>query len=129
MITQVIFDWAKRTPDKTAVIYNDRPWSYRAFADLIAVARGYFARRGYVGSGYVALAVRNFMRFWIYSLALCSLGLTTVVVPSAAELDKLGLPNIRCVITGSDDVFAALQGPCAELGVPLLLISLAGETS
>ena len=93
MIPQIIFDWAKRTPDRTAVIYNGRPWSYRSFAQAIAVARGYFARRGYVGPGYAVLAVYNLMDFWILSLALRSLGLTTVAVPSAAEVGKLGLPE------------------------------------
>ncbi len=49
MITQLIFDWAKRTPDRTAVIYNGQPLSYRWFAQAIAAARGYFVRRGYAG--------------------------------------------------------------------------------
>ncbi len=129
MITQLIFDWAKQTPDKTAVIYSGRPWSYRSFAELIAVARGYFVRRGYVGPGYAVLAVRNLMRFWILSLALRSLGLTTVVVWSAAEVGKLGLPNVRCVITSPDENWPRLEGLCTELGLPLLSVSLAGETA
>ena len=45
-MTPLIFDWAKRTPDRTAMIYNGRPWPYRTFANAIAVARGYFARSG-----------------------------------------------------------------------------------
>ena len=98
MITQLIFDWAKQTPDKTAVIYNGRPFSYRSFAQLIAVARGYFAGRGYVGPGYAVLAVANLMDFWILSLALRSLGLTTVAVQSTAAVAELGLANVRCVI-------------------------------
>ena len=129
MITQLIFDWAKQTPDKTAVIYNGRPWSYRSFAQAIAVARGYFVRRGYVGPGYAVLAVRNLMDFWILSLALRSLGLTTVAVPSAAEVGKLGLPNVRCVITSPGETWAGLEGLCTELGLPLLSVSLAGESA
>ena len=117
MIPQIIFDWAKRTPDRTAVIYNGRPWSYRSFAQLIAVARGYFARRGYVGPGYAVLAVYNLMDFWILSLALRSLGLTTVAVPSAAEVGKLGLPNVRCVITSPGEIWAGLDDLCTELGL------------
>jgi non-ribosomal peptide synthetase component E (peptide arylation enzyme) len=97
MITQLIFDWAKQTPDRTAVIYNGRPLSYRSFAQFIAVARGYFARRGYVGPGYAVLAVTSIMHFWVFSLALRSLGLTTVAVQSAAAVGELGLPNVRCV--------------------------------
>jgi acyl-coenzyme A synthetase/AMP-(fatty) acid ligase len=124
MITQLIFDWAKLTPDRPAVIFNGRTWSYRSFAKLIAVARGYFARRGYVGAGYAVLAVQNLMDFWMLSLALRSLGLTTVVVPIAEEVSKLGLPNVRCVITNSAEGWSGLDRICNGLGVPLLLVSL-----
>ncbi len=141
MITQLIFDWAKRTPDRTAIIYNDRPWSYQSFAQFIALARGYFVRRGYIGPGYAVLAVGNPMDFWILSLALRSLGLTTVAVGSVTEGDaqakpnvrtavnKLGLPNVRCVITSPVESWAGLDGLCTELELPLLSVSLAGETA
>src|SRR5579863_4229256 len=141
MITQLIFDWAKRTPDRTANIYNDRPWSYQSFAQLIALARGYFVRRRYIGPGYAVLAVYNPMDFWILSLALRSLGLTTVAVGSVTEGDaqakpnvraavnKLGLPNVRCVITSPVESWAGLDGLCTELELPLLSVSLAGETA
>jgi acyl-CoA synthetase (AMP-forming)/AMP-acid ligase II len=46
MITEAIFEWARRTPEKTAVIYNDRRWSYRSFAEHVAIARAYFLKRG-----------------------------------------------------------------------------------
>ncbi len=127
MITQMIFDWAKQTPGRTAVIYNGRPLSYHSFAYHIAAARGYFSRRGYVGPGYAVLAVRNLMDFWILSLALRSLGLTTVVVWSAAAVGKLGLPNVRCVITAPSESWPGLEALCTELGLPLLSVSLDGE--
>jgi len=63
MITQLIFQWAEQTPERTAVIYNGKARSYRSFARVIAVARGYFARRGYLGPGYAVLAVSNRMNF------------------------------------------------------------------
>jgi acyl-coenzyme A synthetase/AMP-(fatty) acid ligase len=129
MVTQMIFDWAKQAPERTAVIYNGRRLSYRWFAQIIALARGYFARRDYVGSGYAVLAVRNLMNFWILSLALRSLGLTTVAVRSVAEVDQLGLPTLRCVITGSGETWTGLDGICAKLGVHLLSVpSLVGES-
>jgi acyl-coenzyme A synthetase/AMP-(fatty) acid ligase len=129
MITKLIFDWATRTPDKTAVIYNGRPWSYRSFAQLIAVARGYFARRGYVGPGYALLAVRHLLDFWVLSLALRSLGLTTASVPSAAALREhwLGLPNVRGVITSLNESWPCLADVARESGLPLLSVSLEGE--
>ena len=125
MITQLIFDWAKQTPDRTAVIYNGRPLSYRSFAQLIAVARGYFARRGYVGPGYAVLAVPNLMDFWILSLALRSLGLTTVAVRSAAAVGELGLPNVRCVITEPSEVLGRSGRPMHRAG-PTSAVSVAG---
>src|ERR1019366_6576319 len=101
MITRRIFEWAVRTPERTAVIYNGQRWSYRLFAELIATARGYFAERGYAGSGYAVLVVWNRMDFWILSLALRSLGLTTVAVPAANDIERLGLPYVRCAVTSS----------------------------
>ena len=79
--------------------------------------------------GYAVLAVSNLRDFWILSLALRSLGLTTVAVPSAADVGKLGLPNVRCVITGTGETWAGLEGLCTELGLPLLSVSLAGESA
>jgi acyl-coenzyme A synthetase/AMP-(fatty) acid ligase len=129
MITNLIFDWAIRTPDRTAVIYNGHPWSYRSFAQIISVARGYFARRGYIGPGYAVLAIPNLINFWVLSLALRSLGLTTIGVPSATAVRNLSLPDVRCVITGTSprETYAGLGDLCTELGLPLLSVSLDGE--
>ena len=74
MITQSVFEQARKTPEHIAVVYNDKALSYRAFAHSIALARGFFASRGYVGSGYAVLAFSNLLDFWILSLALRSLG-------------------------------------------------------
>jgi acyl-CoA synthetase (AMP-forming)/AMP-acid ligase II len=128
MITRLIFDWAKQTPDRTAMIYNGNALSYRSFAQAIAVARGYFARRGFLGPGYALLAISNIMNFWILSLALRSLGLTTVSVRSPAMVRGLGLANVRCVITTPGEVWAGgLDVLCTELRLSLLSVSLAGE--
>ena len=129
MIPQLIFQWAEQTPERTAVIYNGKARSYRSFARVIAVARGYFARRGYLGPGYAVLAVSNRMNFWILSLALRSLGLTTVSVGSPAVLRQLAgrLTNVRCVFTTPGEPWGSLDGLCTELGLNLLSVSLAGE--
>src|SRR5262249_2170515 len=100
-----------------------------SFAQRIAIARGYFARRGYLGPGYAVLAVSNTMIFWIFSLALRSLGLTTVSVGSPAILRKLGLTNVRCVISIPGESWEGLDGLCTELGLNLLSVSLVGETA
>jgi len=140
MIPQLIFDWSKKTPDRTAIIYNGKSLSYGAFAQIVDVARGYFARRNCFGSGYAVLAIRNLIDFWFLGLALRSLGLTTVAVGSMAEdatnrmpsvqgvVTKLGLPNVRCVVTTPDERWAGgLDDLCAKLGLRLLSVSLTGE--
>jgi acyl-CoA synthetase (AMP-forming)/AMP-acid ligase II len=124
----LIFDWAKQTPDRTAVIFNGRPWSYHAFANAIAVARGYFARRGYVGPGYAALFCDNVRSFWGLSLALRSLGLTTVDLRPVGPAGLVGLPNVRGVITMSGERWAGeLESKCTELGLRLQSVSLTDE--
>jgi hypothetical protein len=119
----------RTTPERTAIIYNGKTYSYRSFARHIAVARGYFVRRGYLGPGYAVLPVSNIMDFWILSLALRSLGLTTVSVRSPAMLRKLALTDVRCVITTPRASWEGLDGLCTELGLNLLSMSLAGETA
>src|SRR5262245_49270445 len=99
MLTGRIFDWAARTPDRTAVIYNGQAVSYRILTALIAKARGHFAAHGLVGAGYAVLATRSLLDFWILSLALRSLGLTTLGIGAASMLEELGLPDVRGVFT------------------------------
>jgi acyl-coenzyme A synthetase/AMP-(fatty) acid ligase len=127
MIADLIFEWAEKTPDRTVVIFNGRHFSYRSFAHLIAVARGYFARHGCIGAGSAVVAVRNLIDFWVLSLALRSLGLTTVAAPSAKTVDALGLPDLRCVVTNPREAWPGLEGVCEALGLRLLSVSLAGE--
>ncbi len=130
MIAERIFDWAQRTPEKTAVIYNERPWSYRAFAEQIATARAYFLRRGVTGPGYALLVIHNLLDFWIFSLALRSLGLTTVAVAGGAgNVAELELPGIRCVITSAGEASADLAAICRSRNLSLLSVSLGDEPS
>src|ERR1700761_8704044 len=103
MLTGVIFDWAQKTPDKTALVYNQRPFSYRAFARLIALARGYFIARGVGGPGVAIIAVINLADFWVLSLALRSLGLTTITRDSADAIAGIGLPEVRCIATSPSE--------------------------
>jgi acyl-coenzyme A synthetase/AMP-(fatty) acid ligase len=129
MITKAVFDWADRTPDKPAIVYNGVVWSYRSLAELIAVARGYFARRGCAGPGVAVLKVPNLMEFWVLSLALRSLGLTTIASPSTEAVSELRLLDVRCVVTGSADAWPGLAELCAAQGFELLVASLEGETA
>ena len=128
MITRTIFDFAARQPDKTALVHDGRVFSYDAFATRIATARGFFARMGCLGPGVAALALTNILDFWSFSLALRSLGLTTVAVPSPQGLGELGLPDLRFVVASAAESWPGLAEACESLGVGLLSVaSLDGE--
>ena len=127
MVGELIFDWARKTPEKAAIIYNGQPLSYGSFAQKIGVARAYLAGRGYGGPGYAVLAFDNLLDFWILSLALRSLGLTTAAVGSAKMLAALTLPDVRCVIARPSEPWPDLAPMCAARGWPLLSVSLDDE--
>ena len=128
MVCELIIGWARKTPKKTAVVYNGEPWSYRSLAEEIVIARTYFVRQGFGGPGYAVLAFHNLMEFWVLSLALRSLGLTTVAVGSAATLEGLTLPDVRCVVTLPSEPWPDLPRICAERGWKIVSVSLKGES-
>jgi acyl-CoA synthetase (AMP-forming)/AMP-acid ligase II len=129
MITDSIFDFAERTPDKAAVVYSGRSYSYRALAANIALARGYFARRSLAGSGFAILAVVNLLDFWVLSLALRSLGLTTIAAHAVQAVGEFHLPDVRCVVASDGEVWPGLQALCVEQGLAFFPVSLVGETA
>jgi len=129
VIAELIFDWASRTPGRPALIDNGQALSYRTFAHLIARARGFFARRGCDGSGHAVLAVGNLVDFWVLSLALRSLGLTTMAVRSVAAVGKALLPDVRCVVTSPNEAWPGLGEVCVARGLRLYSVSLGGEAA
>jgi acyl-coenzyme A synthetase/AMP-(fatty) acid ligase len=130
MIAETIFEWAERAPTKPAVVYNGQALSYRAFAANIALARGYFASRDCLGPGLVIVVIDSMLDFWVVSLALRSLGRTTIAVQSVAAFDDvLDLPHVRCVVASAGEAMTGLDERCATLSYPLLRVSLAGESA
>ena len=124
MLTQLIFKWADAHPDKTALDYNAEPWSYRRFADEIAQARGWLHRLGLGGDGFVALALRNKRDIWVISLALRSLGLTTIGLRADDAARYLELPDLQCVLAAEPS--PALRSASGERGVPVLVAAADG---
>jgi acyl-coenzyme A synthetase/AMP-(fatty) acid ligase len=127
VISEQISEWAKRAPDRTALIHNGAPLSYGSFARCIAAARGALARRGCVGPGFAVVALHNLRDFWICSLALRSLGLTTAVAWSPAAMADLALPDVRYVVASAAESWPGLEGACATKGLHLLSIAPNGE--
>ncbi len=127
MTIRAIFDWARTTPDKTALEHNGEVWSYRDFASAIAAARGYFHRRGIEGEGVAVMVVAHLRDYWVFSLALRSLGLTTIAVQWPDDLPGLRLPQVRHVIGSAAENLPGLAERCAEQGWPLVLVAPSDE--
>jgi acyl-coenzyme A synthetase/AMP-(fatty) acid ligase len=126
MIPQLIFDWAQKTPGKTALIHNGRHLTYGAFANLIAQARRHLKSRGCTGPGFAILAVRNLMDVWILGLALRSQGLHTMAVWPAG-LPHIRLPDVRCVVSSAREAWPRLDEVCAARGWEHISVPLNGE--
>lgn len=127
MIAEAIFNYADRWPDKTAIVHNGGTLFYRDFSRWIARARGFLARRGFVGEGYALVATGNLVEFWICSLALRSLGFTTLQVASSTSIGVIA-PGSRCiVVTIEPSGWQGLAQICEEKGLELVRMTLAGE--
>ncbi len=82
-----IADFAARTPDAPALIAELRPISYRTFDRRIRNLRALFTSLGLPSEGVAVTWIERIPLSWAANLALRSLGLTTVAIRSAAELE------------------------------------------
>jgi acyl-coenzyme A synthetase/AMP-(fatty) acid ligase len=122
-----VFDWAARTPGKAAIVYNGNVVTYRDFGRLVGLARGFLIRHGYVGEGYAIVAAANLLEFWVCSLALRSLGFTTVQIMAPAGLDELALEGRCFVVTPAGPGMPDLEAACARKGLDLVRLQVQGE--
>jgi acyl-CoA synthetase (AMP-forming)/AMP-acid ligase II len=122
-----IFEWAERTPNKVAAVHNGASLSYLTFAQRIALTRGHFASRGIAGEGSAIIAIRHAMDFWVVSLALRSLGVTTMPVGDAESAANAGLPDLLCVVKSPSETWPGLRELCADRGWTLVEPALQGE--
>jgi acyl-coenzyme A synthetase/AMP-(fatty) acid ligase len=127
MLTARIFHWAEQAPRRAALTCDGRTYTYGDFARVIAHTRGFFARRGRRGPGVAAVATNNLMDFWAISLALRSLGLTTISLNGPGEIGGPRFPRLSLAAMGSVPDQAAIAADCERAGVPLDIVSLAGE--
>jgi acyl-coenzyme A synthetase/AMP-(fatty) acid ligase len=127
-VTDFVFVWARRLPDKAAIVHEGRPLSYGALAHRIAQARAFFVRHGLIGPGVVVVAVANLQTFWSLSLALRSLGVTTIQPRPGQPLEDLGLPEVLGVVGSPAERSLDLDQACATAGLPLLYAAIEAET-
>src|SRR5271154_4577120 len=123
MVADAIFAGADRAPARAALIYNGRVLNYGDFARSIAGAQRFLRARGAPGEGVAILALDDLREFWVLSLALRRLGLTTMSVPSVADLVAVDLPDVRCVIASPSECWPGLEAACAARAWPLIMAS------
>jgi acyl-CoA synthetase (AMP-forming)/AMP-acid ligase II len=98
MILNRIYEWARSEPTKTAVISHDRQLSYCDFARAIAAARSFLERHD-LPIGQTAIVLQNTsLDAWVLVMALRSLGLDTICIPSIDRAEALKLRNVSCVV-------------------------------
>jgi acyl-coenzyme A synthetase/AMP-(fatty) acid ligase len=113
---------AHRTPDKTALIHNDRRLSYAQFARLIAAARGRLAAEALPAGGVTAILSQSLLTSWVLSAAARSLGRTTVCVSHVGRIGELALSNLTAVVM-ADDEPRFLADRAALPPVPLVVVA------
>jgi acyl-CoA synthetase (AMP-forming)/AMP-acid ligase II len=126
-VSDLLFAWAQRIPDKPALVHNGVAVSYAELAHRVAQARGWFARNGLSGPGIAVLATRHLLEFWIQALALRSLGLTTISPRDGDTLETLALPDARGIIGSATGSRSALEADGEAAGLPCLSPSIIDE--
>jgi long-chain acyl-CoA synthetase len=103
VVIEKIFEKAHKAPHKSAIFFCGRAISYEVFASWISRTRQFLSQQNLPVERITVLHVASLLDTWVFGIALRSLGLTTVAVPSLGTLDVIGLRRIGCaIITGRD---------------------------
>jgi phenylacetate-coenzyme A ligase PaaK-like adenylate-forming protein len=102
LIIANIYEQARQHPQKIALVYNCTKISYAAFVRAIDAMRLHLASYEPRAGSVAITRCNKLLDSWLAGLALRSLGLTTLAVPSLDVIPKLGLRNIGCVVGDAD---------------------------
>ena len=106
MIVDRIYEWAKRQPHKTAVIWNDVSLSYLSFSNAIRAACDFFQRENLPIGGTAVVLVHDLLDTWIVVMALRALGLNTIAVRSIEQAQSLRIRDVACIIATQEEAAA-----------------------
>ena len=110
----LIFEHARRTPAKTALVYDGVAIDYLQFARCIAATQQHLSRLNLPPGSVAIIASANLRDAWVLLFALRSLGLSTVAARTAEDIQTLGLTHIACVVLSSAGDRQASMGPPAD---------------
>jgi acyl-coenzyme A synthetase/AMP-(fatty) acid ligase len=122
MIVDRIYEWAKRQPEKPAVIWNDVPLSYRSFSNAIRTSCDCFQRENLpVGRTAIVLA-NGLLDAWIIVMALRTLGLNTISVDSIKQVESLKIRDVACIIVTQAEAAAGNLTGTATGGAKVVVV-------
>lgn len=119
MISRFVFAGAERAPEALALVCNGRRLTYGELARAIEATIQAFETQGIGGPGYAVIALADMLDFWIVSLALRELGLTTAPTMSTDNAAGLGLEGVRVAVVHPDRPWAGFEALCDRMGWPL----------
>jgi acyl-coenzyme A synthetase/AMP-(fatty) acid ligase len=103
MTIQYINRWARETPVKTALIYNDTRVTYAEFARAAEATRQLLVAQRTPTEGVAAVLTSSIRTAWILILAARAIGLTTVMITDVRRLGELAIRGLSCVLTPGDE--------------------------
>ena len=122
MIVDQIYEWAKRQPDKTAVIWNDVSLSYLFFSNAIRVACDFFRKENLPVGRTAIVLVPSLLDAWIILIALRALGLHTIPVYSIEEAEALKIRDVACVVITQTEAAVGTVAAKAFSGAKIVAI-------
>lgn len=128
MIADHIFAWAAKQPRRIAFWHDGDPVSYGDFARSILLVRARLASLGCFGPGVALLLTHDMAEFWVTSLGLRSLGLTTLVPPTTRTISDLSLPDVRCAVVAGKATPNGFEEECRLRGFPIIRLEGLLET-
>lgn len=99
MLVDQIHEFAKASPNRTAVVRNGVPFSYFAFSNLIQFMIGLLEQRKLPPGKTAVIPATDPLVEWLLVLAMRWLGLNTIVVNSLDQAASLELKDCACVVT------------------------------
>ena len=124
IVVEKIYEFALRTPDRAAVVYNNKAYGFADFYRLIAGTRRLLQTFDLKRGTVAAVWVYNLFDGWVLNLAFRSLGLTTIAIGSADEASAFDPSFLGCVIRTKREV---VGDPTAGLPGGTKLILLSGD--
>jgi acyl-coenzyme A synthetase/AMP-(fatty) acid ligase len=104
-VVEKIFEFASKTPDAWAMVYDLEPVTYRDLHRMITAMRRRLATYGLRPGGVVVVWINSTLASWVVNLALRTLGMTTVSIRTAAEFSGFNGLDIVAVVTAANEPY------------------------